>query len=320
MADKALTLRVEQLQAAALSPRTQQAYATGCKCYRAFCRKYCITPSPTTQLTLCYFAAYLSRQVQYPTVRLYIAAVRSQQLSKGMEDPLKEPQQLNLIMKGLNKQAKTHTRLPISPPLLRTLVHTVLRMRHMEKHDRHLYATAICLAYFGCLRAGELSYPSTHSYHHKQHLTMRDISIHNNAVHLWLKQSKTDQACKGATIIIGPGNADICPVHTTKQFLHFRRHARASDALFRFQDGSLLTRPRLQTLLRKALRSLKLPAELFGTHSLRLGSATAAAEVGIPMDIIKAMGRWSSDCYRNYMRTPHKTLRSLTSKLCTSSQ
>ena len=144
---------------------------------------------------------------------------------------------------------------------------------------------------------------------------MRDIKVHNNTVQLWLKQSKTDQARKGATIIIGPSKADICPVHIAKKFLHCRRHA---HALFRCHDGSLLTLPRLQTLLRKALRSLKLPAELFSTHSLRIGSATAAAEVGIPLNIIKAMGRWSSDCYRTDVRTPHKTLTNLTSKLCSS--
>ena len=34
--------------------------------------------------------------------------------------------------------------------------------------------------------------------------------------------------------------------------------------------------------------------------------------------IIKAMGRWSSDCYRNYIHTPHRILRSLSSKLCAS--
>ena len=171
----------------------------------------------------------------------------------------------------------------------------------MEKQDRYLYATAICLAYFGCLRAGELSYPSTHCCHHKQHLTMRDIKVHNNTVQLWLKQSKTDQAKKGATIMVGPSKADICPVHIAKNFLHCRRHTHASDALFHCHDGLLLTLPRLQTLLRKALHSLKLPAELFSTHSLRIGSATAA-EVGMPLDIIKAMGPWSSNCYRTYMQ------------------
>ena len=68
-------------------------------------------------------------------------------------------------------------------------------------------------------------------------------------------------------------------------------------------------------MIPNTLHSLKLPAELFGTHSLRIGSATAAAEAGIPMKIIKAMGRWSSDGYHRYIHTPHKILRSITSKL-----
>ena len=75
-------------------------------------------------------------------------------------------------------------------------------------------------------------------------------------------------------------------------------------------------RPRLQAMIHNTLHSLKLPAELFGTHSLCIGSATAAAEARIPMKIIKAMGRWSSDCYHRYIHTPHEILRSLTSKLC----
>ena len=319
LADKALTHRVWKLQAAALSPATKQAYATGSRPYKAFCKKYRISPFPTTQLTLCYFAAYLSSQVQYATVRLYIAAVRAEQLGRGLADPLKEAQQLTLLLRGLNRHAQTRQRLPINPKLLQLLIQSILSTKGICKQDRYLYATAISLAYFGCLRAGELSYPSVRSYNPKQHLTVRDITIHNNTVQLWIKHSKTDQFGKGATIIIGPSKTDTCPVLIKQQFLHFRRHARNTDALFCFQDGSLLTRPRLQAMLRKALHALKLPAELFGTHSLRIGSATAAAEAGIPMNIIKAMGRWSSDCYLSYIRTPHKTPRSLTSKLCTSS-
>ena len=309
---------MQQLQGAALSPATKRAYATGSKRYMSFCRKYSITPFPTTQLTLCYFAAYISKQVQHATIRLYLAAVRAEQLSRGLEDPLKDTQQLSWLLRGVQRQSKTRTRLPINPKLLLLLIQSILSNRHLIKYDRYLYATAISIAYFGCLRAGEISYPSTHSFNPKQHLTIKDVTIHQSTVQLRLKCSKTDQFRRGATIIIGASKQDICPVQITKQFLHLRKHAHKSDAIFRLRDGSLLTRPRLQAIIRNTLHSLKLPAELFGTHSLRIGSATAAAEAGIPMKIIKAMGRWSSDCYRSYIRTPHRILRSLTSKLCAS--
>ena len=43
------------------------------------------------------------------------------------------------------------------------------------------------------------------------------------------------------------------------------------------------------------------PAQ-FGTHSYRIGGATALFAAGADPTIIRTMGRWSSDCYRLYVR------------------
>ena len=59
-----------------------------------------------------------------------------------------------------------------------------------------------------------------------------------------------------------------------------------------------------------------LPPPLYGTHSLCIGTATAAAEAGVPVDTIKAMGKWTSECYHYYTQSPHKALANLASKLC----
>ena len=172
---------MQQLQGAALSQATKRAYATESKRYMSFCRKYSITPFPTTQLTLCYFAAYLSKQVQHATIRLYLAAIRAEQLSRGLEDPLKDTQQLSWLLCGVQRQSKTRTRLPINPKLLLLLlIQSILSNRHLIKYDRYLYATAISIAYFRCLRAGEISYPPTHSFNPKQHLTIKDVTIHHS--------------------------------------------------------------------------------------------------------------------------------------------
>ena len=40
----------------------------------------------------------------------------------------------------------------------------------------------------------------------------------------------------------------------------------------------------------------------FGTHSLRIGGATALFAAGATPLVIRTMGRWSSDCYRLYVR------------------
>lgn len=172
------------------------------------------------------------------------------------------------------------------------------------------------MAYFGCLRCGEITCPSTVAFDPRRHLTIRDIRLSKQVLEVVIKCSKTDQTGKGSKVIIGPGKRRLCPLKLLRKFMHYRKHASRSDALFRLHDTSLLTRAKLQRTLQESLRTLGLPAHKFGTHSLRIGSATAAATAGVPMDIIKTMGRWSSECYRQYIRAPHKALVELTRKIC----
>jgi hypothetical protein len=40
----------------------------------------------------------------------------------------------------------------------------------------------------------------------------------------------------------------------------------------------------------------------FGAHSFRIGGATALFAAGADPTVIRTMGRWSSDCYRLYVR------------------
>ena len=167
---------------------------------------------------------------------------------------------------------------------------------------------------------GEISYSTTRWFQSNKHLTVGDIELVHNSIKLDLKQSKTDcgQAGIGTKIVIGQSGHDICPVKIMSKFLQLTLSKRASkkDAFFRLKDGSLLTRARLQTVMRAILSSLGLPAELYGTHSLCIGGATAAAEAGVPVDTIKAMGKWTGECYRYYTQSPHKALANLASKLC----
>ena len=87
--------------------------------------------------------------------------------------------------------------------------------------------------------------------------------------------------------------------------------------LFYFQSGRYLTRSTVSHLLRDSSRTAGLPYRSLKGHSFRIGTASVAAEAGLPDWLIKVLGRWSSDCYQLYIRTPQSTLESVAPRMAT---
>ena len=54
--------------------------------------------------------------------------------------------------------------------------------------------------------------------------------------------------------------------------------------------------------VKRLMGMLGLDPALFGAHSLRIGGATAALAAGVSPQLIRLMGRWSSDVYELYCR------------------
>ncbi len=51
------------------------------------------------------------------------------------------------------------------------------------------------------------------------------------------------------------------------------------------------------------------PAENFSSHLFRIGAATTAAHKGLSQQQIQALGRWSSEAFKSYIRSdrsPHQ--------------
>ena len=76
-----------------------------------------------------------------------------------------------------------------------------------------------------------------------------------------------------------------------------------------------LTHPRLVGCLWRALSQAGLDPEKYAGHSFRIGAATTAAACGVLVDIIKTMGRWNSEAYKQYVRLPNDQLSSISRSL-----
>jgi len=85
--------------------------------------------------------------------------------------------------------------------------------------------------------------------------------------------------------------------------------------LFITKEGRGLTRLAFSSALDSLLSKLKLDHKKYNTHSFRIGAATSATQAGIPDSQIKMLGRWQSDAYQRYIKTPPMELANLTKQL-----
>ena len=239
----------------------------------------------------------------------------AQQLPKSADAPPAP----SSSMKGIRKQTATskppRIRLPITTDIMQG-IHKVLSNESATRSNRMMWA-ACCMAFFGFLRSSEFTVPSQHGYDPETHLSLPDITLDRRnsptMVCIHIKQSKTDPFRQGVHIYLGRTYQQICPVHAIVSYLAIRGNH--PGPVFTFSDGRMLTRAIFGSELDRILEKLSLKVHHYNTHSFRIGAATSAKQAGISDVHIKTLGRWQSDAYQRYIRTPPQQLANLSKML-----
>ena len=86
--------------------------------------------------------------------------------------------------------------------------------------------------------------------------------------------------------------------------------AGANHPFFKYKNGEALSRAHLTSVVQRLLERDGCPYDAaFKGHKFRSGAATTAAKAGMPDWLIKTIGRWASDAYLTYIKTPQTTER-----------
>ena len=203
--------------------------------------------------------------------------------------------------------------------LLRQIKEELARASDLLPSDKLMLWSAFTLAFYGFLRSSEFTAPSATQFNPLVHLSNSDVSFNSGGcLTLHLKSSKTDPYRQGCTLLIAPSHRSVCAVRALKKYLSTRSF-HSTSPLYVFQSGNYLTRVKVISILRTIFRHLGMPTEPYSSHSFRIGATTTAAEAGLPPWLIQTLGRWSSNCFTLYIRTPPSVLQKVPSLLASSS-
>ena len=274
---------------------------------------------PANESLLTEFAAFLAKTIKYPSIKIYLAAVRHLHIRYGFQLNLHKMLRLQLVLRGIKRchGDQTRVRLPITIHHLK-LFSMLLAIPTTPNFDSLLIWAAMTLGFFGFLRLGELTCNS--KFDPTIHLTLYSITFSSAVgtetsefMTILIKESKTDPFRLGHTITIGSTMSDICPVKAIKSYLAVRPNAQGP--LLVHASGKPLTKQTLINETRKLLIKSGFKASNYAGHSYRIGAATTAAKAKLPSWLIKTLGRWSSDCYERYIKTPTTTLSGVSAML-----
>jgi hypothetical protein len=218
---------------------------------------------------------------------------------------------LPAMLKGLRRvycDGGRKVRRGITPQALRDALDTLYPDASNVEHAN--IRAALTLAFQGLLRGAEFA--TDGKFNPKTGMTRADVAtLTAERLVVMMRPCKNMQHLTGKTcpLIIGGGGFYVDAVREMQNLLKVdpvASDAAARTPLFRIgapgQERSALSTRYVLAITKSLMRTVGEDPSQFGAHSYRIGGATALFAAGADPTIIRTMGRWSSDCYRLYVR------------------
>jgi len=304
---------LEELGAHGLAKKTWSSYATAERLLLKFHKeKRLKTELPLTEDTTLHFIHWLAaeRKLKSGTIGCYLAGIRQLHIAKGLPEPSIRSDIVNLILKGLqNKENKSNRgksdqRQPITKEIMALLKKRIRAWNSSVANKRLVWAVATNL-FHGGFRIGELLCGKSSEFDPDFELTTDDVNISSSANQFRLKAPKEDRKGKSIIVDVYATDGPFCPVHALEKWQAVNKHWPANQPAFRWDDGRPLTQNQFRKIMGERLTGfVENPEDIFCSHSFRIGVASMLGKLGYSDADIKAVGRWSSRAFEEYLRLP----------------
>ena len=169
-----------------------------------------------------------------------------------------------------------------------------------------IFLSVYLLAFFSFLRLSNMVPHAKNGFDPSRHLARGDIIFSDNEAIVLAKWSKTIQSRDKVVPVVIPklSGSKLCPVTALSNMLHLVSGSNNDPlfAIFKASTWSPLTDSIVRKHLKRVLRLLQLQHHNFTFHTFRRSGASWAFEHGVPIEVIKQQGTWSSDCVWRYIQ------------------
>jgi len=268
---------LENLGAHGLTDKTWSSYNTAKKMLALCCKQNKLKKElPVPESTVLIFIHWLAtvRNLKAGTINNYLAGIRQFHIARGMPDPSIRSETVNLILKGAqNKEARDR---------LANSNHGLFRVRELLAE-----------------REGEFDPAFT--------MLTSDIRISDSGefgtIHFRLKAPKEDKKNRSKIVDVYGTGTDTCPARAFKKW-HTKMDWPQDQPAFRWSNGTPLTAKKFNQILSTHLGGGGEGQKPFTSHCFRIGAASRLGHLGYSDEDVKAMGRWSSRAFEEYLLHP----------------
>jgi hypothetical protein len=270
------------------------------------------------------FVMYLARVMnrQDGTIKQKIFAIRYAHLLAGHDDPTLHRSRLWAALNGIKRwQGQVRRKYPVTPRMLLWIKGHLFESGDYEIAEAAVLWFAVMMGFFFLLRASEFLLQSGRSWSCDRVLRGVDVSVRAGNVPttnfaeaeelvIVITGSKTDQYNEGQIRNQFKSGEPLCPVDAMRLLnQHFPQRVSGSErnlALCRFSNGDPVKREDVQHLMQLAALAAGQDPNRMGSHSLRIGGATALYHATQDLELVKRYGRWLSDAFHGYLWESHE--------------
>ncbi|KAG1768279.1 hypothetical protein EV702DRAFT_1203366 [Suillus placidus] len=297
--------RIHQALDAAWADSTLRKYRSVIWSFLLFCELEHIPPiarCPASEVLLCAFASSRMGNLAGDSVRNHMSALKAWHAYHNA--PWHGSSRLHFVLNGVSNLAPSSSSRPPRPPVTRSMLLVLAKHLDLSVSLDACCLAAACVAMWGQLRLGEILSSWEKSFHGPLVACRSNLSAAFNANgsrKLFLPFTKVKKN-RGEEVIICRQCDLSDPIQALEHHLTLNVFEQNLPLFCYLSPAGIccLTRRKFISRCNSIWSAAGIPTA--SGHSFRIGGTTELLLSGVPPDVVKALGRWSSDAFLRYWR------------------